>query len=666
TSIIGTFIFVYFMGFTLNTFTLMALSLAIGIVVDDAIMVLENIMRHQEKGEEKVRAALIGAREITFAAMAASIAIVAIFLPVAFMKGIIGKYFYQFGMTISVAVLLSLFEALTLTPMRCSQFVTIGAKEGRFAAWLDQNFKRLTNAYRKALNWALDRRGLIIWSSVIFFLLTFSVGRALRSELVPPQDQSLYMVRLQTPAWASLDFTDEKSKLAESIVAKRPEVDANFATVGGFGGGGRPNQSNLFITLKPKGRRGIDPVLHRALTQAESMKAVRNELKKIPDVQVFVMDTSLRGFASTGGYPIELTLRGPDWDRLGTVSEQLMKDIEATGLTTDLNTNYLLGLTEYDVLPDRELASSRGVSFAAIGQTLTTLVGGLKVGTYERGGHRYDITAKMTGTRHTRADMLKDIFIRNNRGELIGLDKVTHLQERPAMQSIFRQDRERAITISANIAPGRSQAAVLAKIADIAKTTLPEGYRVVFSGNAQAYRESFDSLIFALVLGIVIAYMVLGSQFNSFSDPVVVLAALPFSFSGAFLALYVTGQSLNIYSMIGFILLMGIVKKNSILLVEFTNQMREKGMPVRAALLEACPIRLRPILMTSIATIAGAIPPALAWGPGAEIRTPMAIAVIGGLLISTLLTLFVVPCAYSLIGSRHVKVVPLDGHEDTV
>ena len=276
TSIIGTFIFVYFMGFTLNMFTLMALSLAIGIVVDDAIMVLENIMRHQEKGEDKVNAALNGAREITFAAMAASIAIVAIFLPVAFMTGIIGKYFYQFGMTISVAVLLSLFEALTLTPMRCSQFVEVGKRENRFAAYLDRSFKRLNGAYRKALAWSLDHRGLILWSSVAFFIITFSVGRALRSELVPPQDQSLYAVRLMTPAWASLEFTDEKSILAESMIAKRPEVDSVFSAVGGFGSSGRLNQSYIFITLKPKGKRGIDPVLHHRLSQAESMKAVRN------------------------------------------------------------------------------------------------------------------------------------------------------------------------------------------------------------------------------------------------------------------------------------------------------------------------------------------------------------------------------------------------------
>ncbi len=393
------------------------------------------------------------------------------------------------------------------------------------------------------------------------------------------------------------------------------------------------------------------------------MKAVRNELKKIPDLQAFVTDPSLRGFASTGQYPIELTLKGPDWDKLGALSVQLMANIEKTGLTTDLNSNYLLGLTEYDIVPDRDLAASRGVSFAEIGQTISALVGGLKVGTYENAGHRYDILVKMIGAEHTRPDILKDVYVHNNRGELIPLGKVAHLVERPAMQSISRLDRERAITIAGNIAPGKSQAAVLDKIQEVANATLPPEYHIVFSGNAQAFKESFDSLIFALILGIIVAYMVLGSQFNSFSDPVVVLAALPFSFSGAFLALYVTGQSLNIYSMIGFILLMGIVKKNSILLVEFTNQMRERGMNIREALLEACPIRLRPILMTSVATIAGAIPPALAWGPGAEVRTPMAIAVIGGLFVSTILTLFVVPCAYSLISSKHVRVVPLTDTE---
>jgi HAE1 family hydrophobic/amphiphilic exporter-1 len=355
-----------------------------------------------------------------------------------------------------------------------------------------------------------------------------------------------------------------------------------------------------------------------------------------------------------------MTLKGPDYGKLGEYTQKIMDEMDKTGLMTDLGTNYLTGMTEYDIVPDRALAAKQGVSYGTVAQTIATMVGGIKAGTYEHAGHRYDINVKMTGLNHEKSDMLEGIYIRNNRGEVIPIQKVARLVENPAQQVITRTDRERSMTIFGNIAPGKSQDEILSKMDEISKKILPEDYRIVPTGNSQSSRESFQSLIFALILGIVVAYMVLASQFNSYIDPVVVLIALPFSFSGAFIALLLTNQSLNIYSMIGFILLMGIVKKNSILLVDFTNQMREKGMPIREALLEACPIRLRPILMTSIATIVGAIPPAIAFGPGSETRAPMAIAVIGGLFVSTILTLFVVPCVYSLIGHRHEKSMELD------
>ncbi|HTY13307.1 MAG TPA: efflux RND transporter permease subunit [Candidatus Omnitrophota bacterium] len=659
TSIVGSFLLIYFFGFTLNTFTMIALSLAIGIVVDDAIMVLENIVRHQEAGQERVAAALIGAREITFAATAASIAIIAIFLPVAFMTGIIGKYFFQFGVTITIAVLLSLFEALTLTPMRASQFVSV-ARHSRFTRAVDNGFKALREWYRSSLSWALDHRWQVVAGSLVFFLLTFSVGRMLRTEFVPPQDQSLYLVRLQTPAWASLNFTDQKARLVEAELLKRPEVSGCFTTIGGFSGGGVFNSGQIFVTMKPRGMRGIDPRMHHELSQSESMLAVRGALKKIPDLKAFIQDLSLRGFSTGAGFPIEFTVRGPEWDKLGEYTQKLTDELDRTGLMTDLGTNYQLGMTEYDIVPDREKAAEHGVSFGVIAQNLSILVGGYKAGTFERNGHRYDINVKMQDGEHQKADIVRDVYVRNNRGELVPLNQVTKLVENPALQTIYRSDRERATTIFGNLAPGRSQAEVISAVDRVSKQVLPGDYHIVFSGSSQAYNESFSSLVFALILGIIVAYMVLGSQFNSFIDPLVVLLALPFSFSGAFLAMYLTGMSLNIFSMIGFILLMGLVKKNSILLVDFTNQKREQGLGIRDALLEACPIRLRPILMTSAATIAGAIPAAINFGPGAETRTPMAIAVIGGLLVSTLLTLYIVPCVYSLMGYRHETVAPLE------
>ncbi|MEW6055228.1 MAG: efflux RND transporter permease subunit [Bdellovibrionota bacterium] len=649
TAIVGTFIVLYFSGFTLNTFTLLGLSLAIGIVVDDAIMVLENIVRHYENGKDRVDAALTGSKEIYFAALAATIAIVAIFLPVAFVKGIIGKFFYQFSVTMTVAVLLSLLEALTLTPMRCSQFLSVGERRTRIGKAIEHSFERMNGWYRRVLEVTLNHRLKVIAGSLVFFFLTLVSVKFLNKEFMPAQDQGRFMVRIQTPVGSSLQFTDAKFKEAEKFFASHPDVDRYYTAVGGFGGG-QVNSGIVFITLKERPER--------KLSQHELMDVTRKELAKIPDAKVFLQDLSMRGFTASRGFPVEFTVRGPDWEKLGGHSQEIMKRLEATGLVSDLDSDYETGMPEVQITPDRRKAALRGVSVRAISETVNALVGGVIVGKYPKGGHRYDVRVSLTPDQRASSDQLKDLYVRNNRGELIRLSDVVKIDQKPTLQVIGRRDRERAITVFANVATGKSQSQALEKVEAIAKEVLPEGYRAVLSGSSQTFRESGQSLLFVLLLGILVSYMVLASQFNSFIDPVVVLMALPFSVSGAFLALLIAGQSINIYSLIGLVLLMGIVKKNSILLVDFTNQLRDQGVGLRSALLEACPVRLRPILMTSFATIAGAVPPALAIGPGAETRIPMAVAVIGGVLVSTLLTLVVVPCVYSLVArERRAKVV---------
>ncbi len=317
---------------------------------------------------------------------------------------------------------------------------------------------------------------------------------------------------------------------------------------------------------------------------------------------------------------------------------------------TDTDSDYLLGKPEIRIIPDRERAAARGVSIQAISQTVNAMVGGVVAGQYSSEGHRYDVRVRLQEQELDRIDQIKRLYVRNNRGEMIPLSEVVQVREAKSLAQINRNDRERAIKIFANVAAGKSQQEALDRAQAIAREVLPPEYTVRFVGGSQSFQESFASLWFVLILGVIVAYMVLASQFNSFIHPVTVLMALPFSMSGAFLTLLLFDNSLNIFSFIGLILLMGIVKKNSILLVDFTNQVRDRGgVTVRAALLEACPIRLRPILMTSFATIAAALPLALALGPGAELRAPMAIAVIGGVLVSTLLTLFVVPCVYELL-----------------
>ncbi len=654
TSVLGTFMVIYFLGFTLNTFTVLGLSLAIGIVVDDAIMVLENIVRYREKGMDKIEAARRGARQITFAALAATVALIAIFLPVAFMSGIIGKFFFQYGVTISVAVGLSLLEALTLAPMRCSQFLEVGNRHTRLGKAVDGGFKGLSEAYHRALGKILERRMMTVLVALVFFVASLLLIKLIRKEMLPSQDQSMLMVRVKTPVGSSLQLTDERFKDAEKYVLSRPEVTGYFAAIGGFTGG-EVNSGILFITLKDPRDRPVVPPGKRPLTQTQLMKIFREELNKIPDVEAMIQDLSLSGFSAQRGFPIEFSIRGPDWEKLALYSGQIVSEMRKTNLMIDVDTDYLAKVPEVHIRPDRSKANERGVTVEAIGSTINALIGGERVGKYTKDGRRYDVRIRLLPSQRSATQDIDRLWVWNNRGELVQMKNVVNVEEKPRPLTITRRNRERAISIFANVAQGKSQSDAIKKAEKIAVGILPEGYRIVFGGSTQSFKESSSSLMIAFWLGILVAYMVLASQFNSYLHPVSVLAALPFSISGALLSLWIFGQSLNIYSMIGMILLMGIVKKNSILLVDFTNQQREVDPDVNRALLKACPVRLRPILMTSVSTIVAAIPPALAMGPGAETRIPMAITIIGGVIVSTLLTLFVVPCVYSFLSKIERK-----------
>jgi len=653
TSIVGVFAAFYFLGFTLNTFTLLGLSLAVGIVVDDAIMVLENIYRHREMKKDARTAASDGAREITFAALAATVAIIAIFLPVAFMTGIMGKFFFQFGVTLSVAVGLSLLEALTLTPMRAAQMGGEShERTGLLGRTVDAAFVRLNALYGRSL--ALSLRAPVATLLVAGGIFGGSIDLAgkVGKEFVPPQDQGRVLTRIVMPVGSSLDYTDEVLRRCERFLASRPEVERVFLAVGGFGGG-EVNTAILFTTLRPLGERTV--------TQAQFMQACRKEFNSIPDTKAFIQDLSLSGFTAQRGFPIELSIRGSSFDTLAVKQAELTERMRASGLMVDIDTDYLVGMPEVQIVPDRDRAADLGVSMAAIGETVQALIGGIRLGKFKEAGHRYDMRVRLRQDQRLAADDVRRLQVRTERGDLVSLDQVVSIREVPTLLSINRRGRERAVSVFANMAPGIPQDRALAEVEKIAAEVLPPGYRIVFSGSAETFRESFRSLVFALVLGVVVAYMVLASQFNSYLHPVTILLALPFSVTGALVAIYIGGYTLNIYSAIGLILLMGIVKKNSIILVDYTNQrrdeMREKGEPdaPRAALEEACPVRLRPILMTSFATIAAAVPAATGLGPGGEVRAPMATAVIGGVLVSTLLTLYVVPAFY--LTAENVKAL---------
>jgi multidrug efflux pump subunit AcrB len=467
------------------------------------------------------------------------------------------------------------------------------------------------------------------------------VFKNLPSEFVPSQDQSRMMVRLQTAVGSDLSESDRIFQRAETFLQKQPGVERVFGVIGGFGGG-QVNTGIIFVTMVPPDER--------KLSQQEFAGLVRKEFNSYPGVRAVVQDLSQQGFTAQRGFPVEFSVRGPEWEKLVEHSTGMREKLTASGLVTDVDTDYQVGMPELRIVPDRDRAADLGVSVEDVATTVNALVGGVRSGKYSTGGRRIDIRTRLLADQRSRPEDLTQLRVRTRSGDLVPLSALIKEEERPALQSVTRRDRERAISIFANVAPGHSQDEALAFVETLGKD-LPPGYRAVLGGSSVAFRESMGQLMFALILGLLVAYMVLASQFNSFLHPVTVLSIIPLSIAGAAFALLLTGKTLNIFSMIGLLLLLGIAKKNSIILVDYAVQAQNDGLNARDAMLKAGPIRLRPIMMTSAATMMAAVPPALALGPGSETRGPMAIAIIGGIIVSTMLSLVVVP-AFFVVADR--------------
>jgi multidrug efflux pump len=630
-SLFGTIAVIWAAGFTLNTFTLLGLSLAIGLVVDDAVMVMENIYRHGEMGKDGFKAALDGTGEITFAALAATAAVIAIFLPVIFMSGVVGRYFFQFGVTLSLAVGISYVEAVTLAPARCARLLANhGETKSRVAVTVDRLFTRLANFYHRALSFALTHPWKVLAVSTAVMVLSFGVGLTLPSEFTPPQDQSRFMIRVTAPTGSDVEEADRESKKIESALAKHPEVQSVMTNVS-------PGSANLTVSLVPPNQR--------KLTQQAFAASMRKQFV-IPGARVSVQDPSQQGIGSSNGSPIQVSVRGADWNTLVGQATKVEGELEQSGLATDVNTDYQLGLPEVMVTPDRARTADLGVSIQDLASTINALVGGVVVGKYSSGGRRLDVRMRMLLSQRLTPEDIGDINVRTSSGKMVPISTMVNVDEKPVLQSINRIDRERSVSVTANVAPGHSQSEALAYVTGLSKD-FPVGYHAVLGGQSSDFQDSMQSLGFALMFGIAVAYMILAAQFNSFLHPVTVLTILPLSVAGAFLGLWAGQKTLSIYSMIGILLLMGITKKNSIILVDYANAVRaEKHLDAAHSMLEAGPIRLRPILMTTAATMMAAVPSALGLGAGSETRGPMAIAVLGGLTLSTLLSLLVVPAFY--------------------
>lgn len=649
TSIIGTFIVINQLGFTLNTFSLLGLALAIGVVVDDAIIMLENIVRYMQMGFDRVNAAFKGAREISFAVIATTLALVSIFIPITFIRGIEGRFFWEFALTISIAVALSSLEALTLAPMRCSQFLQLQERTTAFGKKFDAGLDALKNVYTALLRRALDHRWKVVLASLGLFVLSIFSLRWLPTEFAPAQDRGALFVIFLAPDGKSMDYTSEKVKQFEEIVRAHPDVARVFTAIGGFGQGGQGNRGNGFVVLKDAEEREKD--------QFEIAAELNQQLKSVQGIRIILRDRFGSAIGGRRGSPVEFTINGPDPEMQKKLYFEMQKEMEKTGLMEGIRSDDVRELPEVRVVPNRQKALASGVEVAEIARIVNAAFGGTVVGQYTEGSRRFDILVQLREADRRKTGDISPILVRNNRGELIPLGRVVDIVETKGPESIFREDRVRGIRVDSSLAKDVREGPAIDAVREIAARVLPEKYYIRFSATPQ---EKLVETLIIMLLGLVIAYMVLACQFNSFMDPVIVFLAIPFGLTGSCVALLLGGQSLNVYSIIGILLTMGIVKKNSILLVEFTNQLRDRGRALDAALLEACPIRLRPILMTTTATLAAAIPPALALGPGAETRIPMALTVIGGSTLSAIFTLFVVPCVFSLIRPKRRPVLNED------
>jgi multidrug efflux pump len=655
-SIVGTFGVMAAFGFTINILTLLALVLAIGLVVDDAIVVLENIYRHMEMGKPRLRAAWDGVREIAFAVIATTISLVVIFVPVVFLTGSVGRLFKEFGVAVAAAVLISGFVALTLTPMLCSRMLKpMHGSRSRLGRGFELVFTGIDRLYRRTLEAAVRHRAFVVVTALLFMGGAFLVYRALPRELVPVEDRGVGFGIVLAPEGSTLEYTDRYMREVEARIMPLPERRGLFTATGlGFGGPGRVTNGFLFLNM---GERK-----DRERSQQDVVAGLFPQLISIPGVLAFVINPpSLGGTFSSS--PVEYILQADTYDDLQAASPAFMAEASALGYLVNLDSDLRLNKPQLDIDIDRDRASRLGVSVTDIGSTLETLLGGRVVTDFKRTGKQYDVIVQMAASDRATPAAIEGLYVRGE-GGLVQLANVVKISETVGPKELNHYNRVRSATISANLVPGVSLGRALDDLDRIVATKLPPTIKHELGGQSREFRESSTKLYFLFLFAVAVIFLALAAQFESFVHPLTILLSVPLAVVGALLSLLIFRQSLNIYSQIGLIMLIGLVTKNAILIVEFANQLRARGQRTTEAVVDAAAIRLRPILMTSFATIFGILPIAIGIGAGGEARRPLGIAIVGGMLFSTFLTLVLVPVVYTLLArftpALAVQQVPSD------
>ncbi|HEV2508552.1 efflux RND transporter permease subunit [Bosea sp. (in: a-proteobacteria)] len=652
-SLIGAFAVMYAMGFTVNTLTLLSMVLAIGLVVDDAIVVLENVHRHIEDGMEPNKAAIKGINEIAFAVVAMTLTLVAVYAPMAFSTGRTGKLFVEFALTLAGAVLVSGFVALTLTPMMCAKLLRHESKHNFLYNALERFFEALASGYRRSLRFALSVRPVIVLLALGVAGGSYFFFTNLRSELAPVEDRGTITAIGVAPEGATMAFTADYARRVEDYFRKIQEVDTYLVIVG------FPDVTRAiaFARLKPWEER------HRK--QQDLVAEINKGLSQIPGIRLFATNPPSLGQGGANSKPVEFVLRSSDsYAEIKQNVDRLIAEVQGNPALTNIESNLILDKPQIKVSIDRQRAADLGVGVDVIGRTMETLLGGRQVTRFNMNSKQYDVMLQVAGQDRNTPQALQSIYLIGRGGQVVQLSSLVQVEENVAPKELIRFNQLRSATITAVPGPGYSLGDALNVLEQGAAKVLPTSFQTDYSGQSREFKQSGSSILLVFLLALGFIYLVLAAQFESFVDPVVIMVSVPLSITGALAALYFSGGTLNVYSQIGLITLVGLITKHGILILEFTNQLREEGRELVDALVEAAELRLRPILMTTGAMVLGAVPLALAEGAGAESRSQIGWVIVGGMTFGTLLTLYVVPVAYSYMartkhGSRHA---PTEAH----
>ena len=639
-SLIGAFALMYAFGFSINTLTLLALVLAIGLVVDDAIVMLENIYRHVEEGMSPVKAALLGSREISFAIVAMTITLAAVYAPIGFMTGLTGRLFTEFAWTLAGAVIVSGFVALSLSPMMCSKLLKHQSQHNLAYRIIERFLEWVTRSYRLLLKGALAARPLVLLIGLAVASASYFLFVTVKAELAPVEDEGRVLISFRGPEGSTIDFTDAYAKKLEDIALKVPEADRVFTV------SGNPTVSQGRVSLRVKHWD------ERDRTQQEIATSIAPQVTDVTGVVAFPSNSPPLG-QSSRSKPINFVIQTsqPYSDLQKMVDTLLDKISDYPGLA-DVESDLKLNSPQLDISVDREKAASMGLEVETLGRTLETMLGGRQVTRFKREGQQYDVVVKVADIDRQNPDDMRRIYVRGATGAMTPLSNLITIKETVAPKELNHFNQLRAATITGQLAPGYSLSDGLAYLEEAADEALPETAQIEYAGESREFREASANMYLTFLLALAFIYLVLAAQFESFTDPFIIMLTVPLSVTGGLLALWWSGGTLNIYSQVGLVTLIGLITKHGILIVEFSNQLRAQGHPIRDAVIEAAALRLRPILMTTGAMVLGAVPLALAAGAGAESRQDIGWVIVGGLLVGTLFTLFVIPVVYTYLSRR--------------